>query len=538
MPYAFTEEEKRQLREQYVANINKINSYLPEHLRFKLDLPAFNKKINDPREAWLYKKSLEVKANEVKKKDIQEALGNKYRHLRVPGKCYELDRVMHTMLIPSDDPEAMAYNDEIMKQYTLHPEAMMQYRFQKVLNADLSEVTEMAKCKDIESLMVLYTEKDPTLVEDSSSMKACFAHTKTLLTPEMLRYYDPVCGNFENLVDASNGLKKVNKGYFTVPHEYESEEQDFAMNGPQLSNEEPELYNQLTENVASFQGKDTLVAQFKQYFSSLPKYGVDVKKPGALSSVVLLPTQNATQPAAISTIVNNPTWVNNPTLVTLNQTDVEGIKKIFATDYTKEPGFKIPPFPEKFKKPAWQASRDELVFKYAIKHDLPVHEIDNGGLYRIASEIAGGVKERLFNTTSLEYKHLIQALKDFDNPNHVAYKNSMPCKIAANQYLIHKGVTTREQAMRLPSPAKDRAILSFDIIETFQKNEGPEIEKLVPGTNQRIEVQRPIQRVQAILNPLEVEENDLDDVHNHSADEAHIEAHNDLEKDDIEVSNE
>ena len=92
--------------------------------------------------------------------------------------------------------------------------------------------------------------------------------------------------------------------------------------------------------------------------------------------------------------------------------------------------------------------------------------------------------------------------------------------------------------MRLPSPAKDRAILSFDIIETFQKNEGPEIEKLVPGTNQRIEVQRPIQRVQAILNPLEVEENDLDDVHNHSADEAHIEAHDDLEKDDIEVSNE
>ena len=91
--------------------------------------------------------------------------------------------------------------------------------------------------------------------------------------------------------------------------------------------------------------------------------------------------------------------------------------------------------------------------------------------------------------------------------------------------------------MRLPSLAKDRAILSFDIIETFQKNEGPEIEKLVPGTNQRIEVQRPIQRVQAILNPLEVEEDDLD-VHNHSADEAHIEAHNDLEKDDVEVSNE
>lgn len=507
MPYTFTEQEKQALRQEYLDNLAALNSVLDDGHKIKVDLAAFNKKINDPQQVWFYKKSLEQKAILTKQKEIQERLNKKYKPQRIPGKAYELDRLLHTELIPSDDPEAEAYNDEVIRMYTLHPEAMVQRRFQTVLNFDLSYVSDMAKCKDIDNLMLLLSSREPTVLEDSCQMISTLNsnHIKELLTPQMKTYFRPICGNYENLIDASNDFKKVNEGYFTVPH-YIDDYQENAINGPDISRDHPRMYKLLVENLAHNKGGDMLKDQWKQFFSNLPKYGVNVKEPGALSSVYILPNKGRNQPTSLPEIVNNPDNVNNPTLVTLPPEDVAAIKKIFVEDYTKEPGFKMPEMPEKFKKPAYEAAREELVFKYAIKLDKPVHELDNGGFSEIAASFRGNVKERIFGTTSLEYKHLITTMKDFENPNHVGYQKSMPVKLAANQYLIHKGVTSREQAMQLPSPAKERSILCFDIIETFQKNEGPEVSKIVPGTNQRVEVQRPIERVQAIVDPSLVED--------------------------------
>ena len=169
----------------------------------------------------------------------------------------------------------------------------------------------------------------------------------------------------------------------------------------------------------------------------------------------------------------------------------------------------MPKFPDKFKEPAYLATRNEIIYQYALKYDKPVYEFDNGGFSKIAENIKGGVGERLFSTTSLEYTHLIQTMKDYDNPNHVGHNKPGPVKKAANEYLIHKGVTSREQAMRLSNPAKDRALLCFDLIESFQKHEGPEIPKIVPGTNQTIVMPHNVERVQAIIDPQEVEDDPM-----------------------------
>lgn len=504
MPYKFTEQEKEEIRQQYLANMEAINNNLPDGLKLKVDLSGLNKKLNDPRQAWIYKKALELNAREVKKKEIQDQLSQKFADLKIPGKDYELDRAMHTDLIPSDDPEAMAYNEELYKQYLLHPEAMVQYRFQKVLDSKNDDIGKMAQCKDLESLMLLYSEKNPTFVEDSCSMVSVFAREsyKRLLTPEMKEFYRPVCGNYENIIDSSNIFKKMNTGYFTVPKSL-TQAQDYAINGGNFATEHHALYRLLTENMANNVAGDTQVKDFAKFFKWCKDNNVDLSKPGALSGSVIYTGAADNKPVSMSNFVSNPSLYKglNAVKVDLPPQTVEGIKKIFVEDFTKEPGFKVPEIPSKFKEPSWKLSRDELVFKYAIKYDVPVHEIDNGGFSKIAEKISGNLKERVFNTTSLEYKNLITAMKNYDNENHVGYHNSMPVKIAANQYLLHKGITSREQAERLTNPAKDRTLLCFDLIETFQKNEGPDIPKIVPGTQQQVEVNHNIERVQAIEDP-------------------------------------
>ena len=244
----------------------------------------------------------------------------------------------------------------------------------------------------------------------------------------------------------------------------------------------------------------SLNSGFTKYFKWLKDNNVNMSEPGALSGSVIYPGNADNKPISMANFVANKELnnINNAVKVDLPPNTVAGIKKIFVDDLTKEKGFKMPEVPAKFREPSWKLSRDELIFRYAVKNDCPVHELDNGGISKIAEAIKGNFKEQLFGTTSHEYRNLITAMKDYDNTNHVSYHNSAPVKIAANQYLIHKGVTSREQAERLPYPAKDRALLCFDLIDTFQKNEGPEVAKIVPGKLQQVEVNHPIKRVQAI----------------------------------------
>lgn len=482
MPYILTKEEKAELKRQYIENMNALNAQMPENrpdLKLKVDVAAFEKKINDPKQAWFYKKALEIKAREVKKKEIQDRLGNELAHLKDPNKPYELNRVMHTDLIPSDDPEAEAYNRQIITLYFKHPEAMLQKRFQDVLKADFSDCMKMAKCKDLENLMVVYSELNPTLAEDSCSMVAALEDERFRrnMTPEMRQYYRSVCRNFENIIDASNGLKKVNKGYFTVPKSL-TQEQDFAIEGGDLSETHPELHRLLLENTAHNQGGDDLVKQFRNYFTKIDQIGVDMKQPGALTKYVFYPP-NGNEPVSLSTWINNDRE-GNPRLQQLPPETVNGIQKMFTVDYTKDPDFKWPEVPAKFRAPSWKAARDRILFKYAMETDTPIHELDNNGLSTIAKNIRGKFfGERMFGTTSHEYKNLIQTMEDFENEKHVAYHNSAPIKIAANQYLAHKGVNSREEAERLSYPEKDRCLLCYDLIDTFQKAEAPEANRPV-----------------------------------------------------------
>ena len=485
MPYyQFTEAEKQAMREKYRNDMEKINSYIdrPSH-KFKIDMDAFEKKISDPSEVYLFKKGKEFAAREAKQKEIQGLLQDELQaKYKDPNKVYPLGRFIHTDLIPSDDPEAMAYNRTVMKLYYQHPEAYVQNRFQRFLKTDTKVLADIAKCDDARGLMQAWGLRHNGEMEDSfefyNVIKDCPAD---MISPEMMKYHGGLDRNFESLMDPSDFCKSINDGYFYMPKTM-TQEQSFLLEGTDFSIEEPDLYNSLSRNTSMGVTLETKPKMFSKFFKDIEKLGVDLKDPQALLKNISKVEGGHFPYGTLNNILNKEYCKGTPSFFKIPEEDLPGIQKIFKKDYVKEIGFEMPEMPEKFKPRGWELARSDLNFKYAIKYNLKIGELENDGFGKIAEQIKGNIGERMFNKTSLEWKHLMQTMKDFDNPNHVGYQNSMPAKLAANQYLIHKGVKSLEDINNLTGTSKERALLAWDVIDTFQKYEDPKSPKIVPGT--------------------------------------------------------
>lgn len=528
MPYKFTEEEKQAIRERYRQNIETINSYIDpngdrKEFRVKLDMDALNKKLNDPDYAYFHKKSLEIIANETKREEIHERLGKKLAHLRDadhPNR-YHMERFMHDELIPSDDPEAEAYNEEKIKMYYLHPEAVTQRKFKELLNTSVEPLANLSKNSDIEAKMAAWSSNPKNMAQAFEAFEmygTLSKFPKDMMTPEMNEFLETVGRNYEPMIDSTNKVLKVKDIDLVLPASI-TEDQENLLNLSEFSQDHPELAAQVSKKNMAAALADSLdpKAKFVNFFQKLEKNHIDVTKPGALCEYYVENDQKGK--------ISLQAWANSKvegksTLKKMTPDQIEGFKKVFKVDYTKEEGYKEPELPAKFKDSPLKAVREDISFEYAAKYNIPMHKIDGEGWNLIPEAIKGGVGERLFNTTSRQYKALIQTMKDYDNKNHVGYHDSMPVKLAANDYLIHKGVRTREEAMILPSPSKERSILCFDLLEGFQKAEPANEKKLVPGSRfVKMPEENKIVREPAFPenDPMFLEDDDYD-IHNKSMD--------------------
>lgn len=518
MPYTLTEQEKEQIRQQYRHNIETINRYIEQGaerngidaapFKYKLDMAGLNKRLNDPEQVYVYKRSLEILARENKLKEIQETLQAKYRGQRDPNKVYALDRHMHTELIPSDDPEAMAYNEAIYKRYIEHPEAVAQAKLQRLFNSNAKDLDLIAQNKNPDGLMVAWADKNYELAFTSfEAFGTIKDFPQNSLTPAMQKYMHSVTRNYESMMDAGDKMHNINDAFFIAPHTL-TDQQENLLGATNFEIDHPNVAEALRKGVKNpAQHADMKKQGFIKFYGTLDKKNINLEKDGALTEYVVETNETRLDKKYASL----GKWIKgdatgDPQLKKLSPEEVKDFKKIFKIDYTKEKGFEDIPFPEKFKEPAWKAARDELIFKHAMNNKLPISEVDIGGLGKVASYIKGGFFERTFRTTSHEYNNFIQTMEAYDKPNHVNYHNSKPVKMAANDYLLKKGVKTREDAMRLGYPEKDRALLCLDTIETFQKHEPLAEDKLIPGTTEVIKGPKK-EWPPAIDNPNEV--NDL-----------------------------
>ena len=498
-PYRLTSAQKADLRRKYIANVNYLNSILPEDKQIKLDLSAFDKRINDPSEQRFYLKSREIAASVKKREQIAEDLGDKLANHKIKGQKFLLNRGLYTRLLPGDDPHSKKYNEYVVKYYYKNPEEFAKNRFQKLANFDAGELYKIADSKDIKNLLLDYYEKNEEIIDDAFRMSGTLDKVDEL-TPELKANFKSITGNFELLAPAMNAARLVeDEGYFTLP----PINQDIleALEDNNVMNTNKALYDSIRDKNNNESTFNIAVKEFKSTMTAFKDFNIDISGPGGLNKYVGEMTDSLGKKSEISPALyysGNPlSEGTNFKFKMLDDNTVNACKKVFTDDFSPNLGtkLKLPPTAVREDLIAKDFRRD-FVFDYCLKNNIPIAQFEKKNIGEIAENIKGNVKEQIFRTTSKEYKDFIKAMKEFDDPNHHNHGDYHSINLAAQCYLVHKNVFTYEDAAKLPYPGNIRAKLCLDTIEIASKYDIPE------SMSERV-------RKKVIFDPAEVDENPL-----------------------------
>lgn len=533
-PYVLTEQEKAEFRRKYIQNVRRANEYLSDGNKIKLDLAAFDKKINDPKMQRLYKKGLELYHTVSEKQRISGELIHNMEGQFIQGKHYDLHRLMHSELIPSNDPEAQAYNEQKMRDYVLHPEAETVRRYRELLNLDISDVAKFADSPDMKNFFLDFYEKNAAAIDLANETKLILSHCNPK-TPALEEYVKQIGPNYEVLANIQD-IASLVKGdeFFTFPDKLTPEQFDELFNESNYLVDHGELADSHKNKLIHDMGMSTIEKDFKNFFAMCKQQNIDFSNGASLNALVVTDTttgnkisfarycaieeEKRANPDREVNVVRRDSVVdvdlNVDTLVPtfLNAEQVQEIRQITTNDPTHEEGYVNPPMPERFRKNIQDIARDDALYKFALDNGKNLGEVASKGLYELADSFKGNWKERTFNTTSREYKIFKENLKNYENPNNAAYRQPQSVVDSARGYLGHKGVTTVEEARRLPPPGDSRALLCFSVIETFDNKYGLVRHPEAPqNQNAAVEENNNIVRQPAIVDP-RVLEDDFGDI--------------------------
>ena len=571
--YVLTEEQKRELRRKYIENVRTANEYLSNGNKIKLDMDAFDKKLNDPKMQRLYLKGRELYQNYLEKKRISGEISRSITDQKIPGRKYDLDRLLHSEMIISDDPEARAYNEQKIRNYILHPEAETERRYRELLNLDISDVAKFASSEDAKNFYIDFYEKNAAAIDLANETKLILSHCDPK-TPALEQYVKQIGANFEvlaNIQDIATSIK--GEEFFTFPDNLTEEQYEELFGSSNYLIEQGDVAEANKNKITHSMAMEPIEKDFKNFFATCEQNNIDFSNGASLCGILATDTttENKIQftryasieawkrehPDHEQNLVRRDSIVDvdlnvdtlEPTVLTAEE--VNQIKQITTVDHTLEEGYVNPQMPERFKEPVIEKAKRDVLYNYALDNNLNLGDIAHKGIYGVADSYKGNWKERFFNTTSHQYKNFKENLKNFENPKNASYNRPQPVADSARNYLAHKGVTTVEEARRLPPPSDKRALLCLSVLKTFEEQYGlthrPEVQQqqnveannnnnnVVANNNNNNEVENNnIVRQQAIKNPHEVDDlfNDdsIDDDMNLSMDDAAAKKEFDIKK--------
>ena len=519
-PYVLTEQEKSEFRRKYIENVHRANEYLSEGNKIKLDLAAFDKKINDPKMQRIYKKGLEIRNTTMEKIRISHDILDSMKGQKIKGKPYALDRLIHSEIIPSEDPEAMAYNRQKIQNYVLHPEAEIERRYHELLNLDIGDVSKFVDSADMKNFFLDFYEKNAAAIDLANETKAVLSKADPK-TPALEEYVKQVGPNFEILANIQDVINMV-KGdeFFTFPDKLTEEQYQELFSDSSYLIDHGELAEAHKTKIIHDMAMEKPEKDFKDLFALCKQNHFDFTKGATLCGLVAIDTTTGAKipftrysqieawkkenPDREMNVVKRDDVLNIDlnidTLVpmVLSPQQIAEIKQITTVDHTQEEGYVNPQMPERFRKSIVDIAKDDVLYNYALDNKLNLGDVASKGIYGLADSFKGNLKERMFNTTSQEYKIFKANLQNFENPKNAAYNQPKPVVDSAHAYLTHKGVTTIEEAKQLPPPGDKRALLCFSVIKTFDEQYG-----LVPHeqARQNAPADNNIVRQPAIVDP-------------------------------------
>ena len=202
------------------------------------------------------------------------------------GKTYALDRVIQYQFSMKDDKNTAGFNQNVIRNYYLHPEAMVQQEYTKLLQFDPTEISKIAKSNDIENLLVEYYDKNPETCEYAYAITPTLrAFNKETLGDGLTENLESISSTYETLNTASELVRTVSENSFFVLPKL-TKEQAQALMDSNLDIDLPEFFEDVKTQIKCDSFRDKSIKEFKLFFKELDKKGFKVDKPGAFNTLI------------------------------------------------------------------------------------------------------------------------------------------------------------------------------------------------------------------------------------------------------------
>ena len=186
----FTEEEKEQLTQEYIKNVEELNKAIKEESKkFFLDFEEFERRLNDPKEIKVYRISQQIVENGKKREEERKRLVEKYGEM--PSERDYLARTYRYLLRTGGTEEDQLYNDNIYQTYLKNPEAILHQAVNAALSFDPSGYFKAIEKGDLSEELEFYYENE-------GIMRLGFA-----LAPDISMHADSITQNGEH----NNGIR-------------------------------------------------------------------------------------------------------------------------------------------------------------------------------------------------------------------------------------------------------------------------------------------------------------------------------------------
>ena len=434
----FTEAEKKAFINQYTITLNNLNFFLPDGMKLNPDIEGFKAKINDPKQAEIYRRTNYISEIKAKKKEIlyktYDELGINHKdNLPLSGTIDLLIRIDNT-------PEANKYNKNLLRYYHKYPNDVSQVVIKALLNADSTIYDSILKddyerCKDYTD----YFERSQLAFNSDYIINTIGENSKTNYLKNT------------QLVDLLKAQNNLSAGFTMLDF--------FAI--PKISFEQYQelLINKNDIRIANI--IDTITKDKDVYFTEkdgkeeiklLKNAGIlnDKDKTPALSFKAIETAEDGTK-KEIKLI--DALKDNNPNVKIEKRSEEEKANITYITEDLKE-------------------RTTFRIFGIEFLNDYNNDKLKKFDRDKILDNNKGSFFERLFNTTSKEYKEFVANFKKFTDPKHpdISVKNKLIA--SANAYLRHKGVNEDYDVFNLDEgTGKERVRFCQAVLYAFRQVE-------------------------------------------------------------------
>ena len=453
---SFTDEEKKAFEVEYTKAVNAFNKVLSDDMKLDLDLEGFHKKINDPEQVEMYRRISFVNELSAKKDKIQKYYKSTFAQKK-DNKELPLDRVITTLMRADDSKESDDFNKKLMNFYYKYPNEVSQAVLKGIFKSD-SKVYEGILKDDYERCKV-YTENF-----ERSYMAYEVQHVLDVMRSDGDLTKEIKKNPMIPLLQAQSSLKT----------KFRSTD-SFAM--PKLTMEQfGKITHKSIPDTAPFFGKLTGVVLDSDFENSKNEIKL-LKEKGYLND-----KETALTYKAIETKDGKEKEINlidalkskDPNIKIVKRSEEEKQNMLYITN-----GLKY-----RYAEKQVSCFEDAYVSSYNAKN--PQTKIDKFNQDIILDQNKGSFFERLFNTTSKEYKDFTKALKNYTDKDSPDFGNNRKLADAAKAYLKHKNVTDEGSIEKLDSTGRNRVKLCQTIIDAVDKAQKPvikEIDKPVKNVN-------------------------------------------------------